>query len=373
MNIYLDNTSTKEILPECINAVQEIMINNWHNPSGLTQESKNAKKILYDCRMIIAKHINADPSEIIFTSSGCESNSLALTGFLKAYSGYYLVIDQNSHASVINNPDTSNCLRVDNHGAIKEDEMIKFAELSNNLFSINGVNNETGTINNIKHLTYIAHNYGINNFIHIDGVQILGKLKIDVKDLDVDMMSFSGHKIGAPSGIGFLYVRKGIKLNPIIYGSQEDGLRGGTENLPYIVALAEAIKSININDNNNLKSTRQKFIDMLQSINECEVKINQSEKQMDSILSVTFIGIDAQSLLLYLDTQDIKCNTGSACNSFQYKPSHVLLNNGLSEKDALSTIRFTIDEMTDEEMIKVCKAIKDFCNITNLKEGWWRY
>ena len=373
--IYLDNAATTKPKKEVIDAINQCLINDWGNPSSLYKIGVDAKRIIEESRKTVANLIGAKPSEIIFTSGACESNSLAICGYLDAYNEMLITspIEHKSIVNLIENKKYKHHVRilpVDNNGLvdlIKLEENILHSKLERNLFyninqtqsipliSIQFANNEIGTIQNIKEISNIVHKR--EGILHTDATQIIPDRRINVKELGIDMMSFTGQKLGAPKGIGVLYVKEGINLQPIIYGSQENSLRGGTENVPYIAGLKVAIDNL-VYPTSEL---RDYFVDrMLSEIDDCYlVGCEFGDNRLKNNASICFKGIDSESLLVILDQEAIYVSSGSACNNFSKKSSHVLTALGLPEEDLNSVIRFTFGEdNTKEEIDMVIKKLK---------------
>lgn len=348
--IYLDNAATKKPKREVINVINKCPTDNWGNPSSLYEFGVRAKDIVEKSRRIVADFIGADPSEIIFTSGACESNSQAICGYFKRYAAG-LITTSIEHKSVMNIADDYKnrtlILEVDNNGFVNTNQLEEFlvnCSFKNALVSIQYANNEIGTIQNIKYISELVHRY--DGILHTDATQIIPDRKIDVKG--IDMMSFSGQKLGATKGIGVLYVRNGIKLSPIIYGSQEKFRRGGTENVPYIAGLGEAIKNIIYQTEEN----RNYFVDrVLSEISDCYlIGCQCGNNRLKNNASICFKGVESESVLLMLDQRGICVSSGSACNGASLKPSYVLEAIGLPEKDIHSVVRFTFGEETKDEV-----------------------
>lgn len=366
--IYLDNASTTKPAMEVVDAINSILIKEWYNPSGSYSSSVRANEALTEARKVIAESINASPDEIIFVSSGSEANNLAVKGFFDVNKDYGLITDRFSHSSVRSIKHWRYYLKNNRHGFIYNYSILETIEkmsLIYNLkpfFSIVGANNEFGTIQNIKHISQIIHNH--NGILHVDAVQLYPEMKIDVKKFKIDMMSVSGHKFGCPPGVGFLYVRKGIKISPIISGQQEYSLRGGTENLAYIHSMSVAVNLIDYNENSKIKIIRDYAIDKLLEIEDSYL-VGSREHRLSNNINICFRGIDSSSLILYLDNYGICVNNGSACNSSSYEPSKSLKALGMSDNDAHSCVRITLGkDSTVEEIDYLCKIIKQYCDVT---------
>ena len=382
MSIYLDNASSVPVLDENLKLINDTLL-NWYNPNGLYNKSLNNRKIIEDMRKDILLSIGGNVEDkLIFTSSGSEANNMALDVL-----NYAIVYDPTSHSSVIDKCEYYHNkgfpvypLSVLDTGAIglmdMYDKLCKAAWNKNNMkprnviVSICGGNNENGHIQDLeeiiniigtvkKHIQY-ATKEEFNIYLHVDAVQLIVQEKVNVCKKHIDMMTLSGHKIGSPYGIGLLYIKKGIDISPIIFGEQEYGLRGGTENLPYIASLYNSIKSINY-DNIKYIDKLQKYMFVLLSMIDCCHIVGSINDRLSNNVSCLFKGYDGESIVNYLDLYGIQCSTGSACNSYKRIPSHVLKAMGYKDEECLSQVRFTIGSETRIEDIEyTVKIIKQF-------------
>lgn len=353
--VYLDYASTSPLSQSFLGKL-DILAIDWSNPSSLYGSGHYNKHVIEKTREKIANMINAEPEEIIFTSSGSEANALAIDGFLKANKDYEAICSNIEHASIYNNPNVLHALRVDEKGFVSP------ALLENHehkLVSVMMVNNEIGTYQPIKDIVEIAHKNGC--IVHTDAVQAFGKTEIDVKYLDVDMMSISGHKVGSLRGVGALYVKKGIKLAPIIYGEQENGLRGSTYNDFAIKSLSNALNDVNYDDLIGIKSKRTFLLNRLMK-NE-HIRLNGSlDMRAESNINIRIkdISISGMQIVELLDEAGFEVSSGSACHSSSAKPSHVLKAIGLSDEDALHSIRITIGKETSvQNLIDFADALEN--------------
>lgn len=354
--IYLDNAATTPLLER----VKETIIyhlDDFGNPSSIYSEGTKAKRMLEEAREKIANCIHAEPDEIIFTSGGTESNNLALNGA-------NLVVSNIEHHSVLNNHHL--ITKVDESGVclstyletILENTFTKYLTRydSPNICSVMLVNNEIGTIQPIKELASVAHKHGY--LFHTDAVAACGYMPIDVKELDVDAMSIAGHKFGAPKGIGALYIKKEVQdESPAIFygGSQEFGIRPGTENVIGAYAMAIALESMMILYNQyNIE-----FDKMKQYIEQSVLSIPNSyincydSPRCNHIISARFNGVDAETLVLTLDSMGVAVSAKSACSSSDGQVSHVLKAIGLTDEEASSTVRISIGPKNSLEEIEV--------------------
>lgn len=379
---YLDVASTTKPRKEVIKAMMPYFEKFWSNPSSLYSPSVEVKDKIEQARWSVGKFIGAKGDEIFFTSGGSESNCWAITGFINecwSRSEYAIVITSTiEHKSIIDCVENSNAdfhfIGVDKQGFIDinklEELLIKVSEFDikpncNVLVSIQFANNEIGTIQPIKEIAALAHKYG--GIFHTDAVQAFGHLPFNVYDLDVDMLSVSGHKVGCPKGIGFLYKKTGINIKPLIYGSQMDGMRGGTENVPYIIGMARAVRLLE--DEQSMardmcvELLKNNFINKLRKFG-CTINGSLDNRLINNV-NVTFPNITGEALLYMLDTAGIYASTGSACNSYDIEPSHVLKAIGLTNIEAMKTVRFTLpDDITEEQINKVIDEIDKAIKIT---------
>ncbi|MEA3430473.1 MAG: cysteine desulfurase NifS [Nanoarchaeota archaeon] len=373
--VYLDNGATTKVDSRVIESMHEYFTKNYGNASSLHKLGREAKKAIEEARKNIAKSINAEPKEIIFTSGGTESDNLAIKGIMEhciAGKNKHMITSKIEHPAVLN---TCKCLEkqgikvtyldVDKDGLINIEQLKESITQDTVLVSIMHANNEIGTIQPIKKIAKICHENKV--IFHTDAVQSYTKENIDVKDMDIDMASFSSHKIHGPKGIGFLYKKQDIHICPLINGgSHESGLRPGTENVPGIIGLAKAVTVSNNNELNKMKILRNKLIKELKTIPE-SILNGHEEKRLVNNVNFCFKYIEGESLLLHLDNKSIAASTGSACSSHELKPSHVLLAIGLPAETAHGSLRLTLSKYTTEKDIDYAiKNIKEI--VANLRE-----
>lgn len=363
MSIYLDAASTTKVKPKVIDAMMPYFTEKWYNPSSLYSKSSEIKKDIESARKTVANYINANSNELFFTSGGSEGNCWVIQGFINYCNRkgreVTVITSTIEHKSIIACVENMNVdvhyVGVDKEGFVDMkalEDLIHDAYLEANdiLVSIQFANNEIGTIQHIKEIASLAHKY--NAVFHTDAVQAFGHVLIDVKDLDVDMLTASGHKIGCPKGIGVLYKKYSVSIDPLIYGSQMDGMRGNTENVPYIMGMAKAVELLQEDDEYQLRMTilRNNFITQLRSLG-CSINGSMEERLCNNISITFFQNISGESMVYMLDTCDIYVATGSACNSHAMKASHVLKAIGLSDEDAHKTIRITLpDDITMDDI-----------------------
>lgn len=369
--IYLDNAATTKVDKEVIEDITWYLENRWYNPSSVYEEGLQVKRDLEEGRRIVAEDIGAEPEEIIFTSGGSEANNLAIKGLLMNGEIDHIITTKLEHSSVAKIVDTCDAipftwyeLKNDDLGRVDLDclyDALFHCDPYKTLVVINAVNNETGVMQPLYEISAVCRSYGVK--LHVDMVQGFSHIGIDVNAPHMDMMSVSGHKWGCPKGIGFLYKRKGIDLSPIITGGkQENGFRGGTENVAYIYAMARQIQRL---DKKEYTISRDDIIDLLGNTGH-DFIYNGCIIGSPNILSITVPGVDGQTLMTMLNHDGICVSTGSACNEGSKEPSRVLLSMDISEEDALCTIRVSLSwDNTIEDIKALAKSLKK--NINMLK------
>ena len=366
--IYVDNAATTKIDDEAFDLMFDLQKNFFANPSSSYKLARSLKKILNESREKIAVCINAEPNEIIFTSGGTESDNWAIKSsvFANLSQNPHVITSSIEHKAVLNSCTameklgcTVTKLPVNNFGEVNPDDLQKNISQQTKLVSIMLANNEVGTIQPIKILADFAHSAGI--IFHTDAVQAVGHIPIDVKNLNVDMLSASAHKFNGPKGIGFIYIRNGLQILPYIDGgSQEFSKRAGTENIPSIAAMALALEK-NCRD---MKSNSEKVSTCAKILIDClknhsvDFILNGSDNRLPGHLSLSFKNCEGESILHRLDLKNICVSTGSACNSNQTKISHVLQALKIPEDYIRGTIRITFgkDNSTDDAK-NICKEL----------------
>ncbi len=368
MKVYLDNAATTHIHPEVINAMLPYLNDYFGNPSSTHSYGRKVRVAIEEAREKFAYLINADPSEIYFTSGGTEADNYVLNGIAKVNfeetKRKKILITGGEHKAIIESADALSKLGYDieklelNHDSMLEkDELQKGIDKETSLASVIFVNNETGAVNNIVELKKIISDPDC--YFHTDAVQAFGKIEIDVKKLGIDALSASAHKIGGPKGVGFAYVKNGTPMTSLIIGGgQERNRRGGTENVLGIMGFAKAaeISVESINDNFEIvRELKQKFLSNVKEFDSEGILINGGEKASPYILSLTLkneiYNNDSESILMFMDINGVACSSGSACTSGTIKPSHVILASGLKSKDAQGTIRFSFSPQNTFEEI----------------------
>ena len=373
-NYYLDTASTTQPLQDVVDVMMPYFEDKWYNPSSLYGKSVDVKNDLDKARKTVADSINAEPNEIYFTSCGSESNCWAIQGFVKNVMKNgrtpVIITSKIEHKSIMSCVDDMELLGativrvpVDMCGFIDVsylDNCLHTLKNRDILVSIQYANNECGTIQDIERISKIVDGYGA--VFHVDAVQTFGQVNIDVNELGIDMMSVSGHKLGCPKGIGFLYKRDGINIAPLIYGSQMDGMRGGTENIPYIIGFAKAVEIARYNLDKHcmfsIADVRNYLIRELEDIG-CQL-IGPRKYRLPNNACIMFPkGYGGEELLYMLDMSGIKVSTGSACNSHSKEPSYVMKALGLTDEEAARVVRFTISsDVSFSDVNKIVKEIE---------------
>lgn len=358
--IYLDNNATTKCDEEVYDAMKPYLENQYGNPSSIYSFGTSIKAKIEKARKKVAELLNADESEIIFTSCASESNVTAIMSAIRSFPNKKQIITTKvEHASIMETMKylesigyTITYLQVDTYGRISLEELERTITDSTCLITIMMANNELGNIYPIKEIGKIAEKHNI--LFHTDAVQAVGKISIDVRELGVTTLSLSGHKIHAPKGIGVLYVKKGIPFMPLIFGHQESNHRGGTENVAHIVGLGKAIELImcdNDNTNRKLKELRDFMEIEIQKNNKDVVIYGDLQNRLPNTSSIAFKGVNAEELLLLLESFNIFVSTGSACNAKNIEPSHVLMACNANLKE-FSPIRVSLSKYNTKEEIE---------------------
>ena len=382
--IYADNAATTKMSDAAINKMVSIMRENYGNPSSLYEFGQKAKEIIEQARIDIAKIINAKPNEIIFTSGGSEADNQAILSaaeFGMKFGKKHIISSAFEHHAVLHTLEKLKkfgfditLLNVHENGIIIPEELEKFIRNDTCLVTIMYANNEIGTIQPIKKIGEICRNHKI--IFHTDAVQAVGHIPINVVDENIDMLSASAHKFHGPKGTGFLYAKNGIKLTNLIEGgAQEQGKRAGTENVPGIAAMAEALKESNekIHENSSkLIKIRKKLIEGLKKIPHSALN-GDEEKRLPGNINFCFEGIEGESLLLLLDDKGIQASSGSACTSGSLDPSHVLLAIGRVHDVAHGSLRLSLGEkITEKEVDYIIKSVKESVEYLRGMSPVWR-
>ena len=366
--IYADNAATTKLDPDAFEVMKEILSEEYANPSQSYSFSKHSRELLKQARKEIAEYINAEPDEIYFTSGGTESDNWAVKGAAEYFGRSKAVLcSKIEHHAVLNSCESLEVqgypvayIPCDSQGIITPDNLHGVIH-SPSIVSVMTVNNEVGTIQPVSELAKIAHKHGA--LFHTDAVQAVGHIPVDVKLSDVDMMSASAHKFNGPRGIGFLYIKKGTPLLPLINGgSQQNGLRGGTENVAAIMGMVVALKN-NVNriaeNNIHIQTLCTQFLSELS----VRYHLNGSDNGYAGICSISFDGIRGEALFHLLDLKGCYVSTGAACDSHKTQISHVLYAMNVPERQAESTIRVSFGkDNTLDDAIKLAESVNNIVN-----------
>ena len=375
--IYLDHAATTAARPEVVEAMLPYFTEKFGNPSSVYTFSQQNKAVITQCRDVIANSLNAKSNEIYFTAGGSESDNWALKATAEAYAskGKHIITTKIEHHAILHTAQyleqrgfEVTYLDVDENGLVKLDQLKAAIRPDTILISVMFANNEIGTIDPIKEIGEIAHEHGI--IFHTDAVQAYGQVPIDVDEYHIDMLSASGHKLNGPKGIGFLYIRTGLKLRSFVHGgAQERSRRAGTENVTGIVGLAKAVEiAFATMEERTKKETamRDHLIDRLLAEVPYARLNGHRTKRLPNNVNISFQFIEGESMLIMLDMKGICASSGSACTSGSLDPSHVLLAIGLPHEIAHGSLRMTLgEENTMEEMDYVADQIKEI--VTKLR------
>jgi len=359
--IYLDNNATTQVADAVRDAMIPYLEAAYGNPSSIHDLGKEAREAVEKARRQVAKLISSQPRRIIFTGGGSEADNLALKGvaFAQREKGNHIITTSIEHPAII-----STCeflkglgyrityLEVDEDGWLAPERLQEAITEDTILVSIMMANNEVGTILPVRELCHIVHERGI--LFHTDAVQAIGKIKVDVQELDVDLLSLSGHKFYGPKGIGALYVKKGVRLEPVIHGGkQEVGLRAGTENVPAIVGLGKAAELATqaSRDSQKIEGLRDKLEAEIKKLVP-DARLNGHRKhRLPNTLNLTLPGLRGESIVVAMDQHSISLSSGSACKSGSPEPTHVLIAMGRTEEEAHCSVRFSLSHKTTKEDI----------------------
>lgn len=369
--IYLDHAATTAARPEVVEAMLPYFTEKFGNPSSVYGFAAGNKKVITDVRELIAKSLNTNAQDIYFTAGGSESDNWALKAAAEAYEGKgkHIITTKIEHHAILHTCEylekkgfEVTYLNVDENGVVKLDELKAAIRPDTILISVMFANNEIGTIQPIEEIGAIAKEHKV--LFHTDAVQAYGQVPIDVDKMNIDMLSASGHKLNGPKGIGFLYIRKGLRLRSFVHGgAQERSRRAGTENVTGIVGLGKAVEiAMNTMEERTAKELemRNYLIDrILAEIPYARLNGDRTNRLPNNV-NISFQFIEGESLLIMLDMKGICASSGSACTSGSLDPSHVLLAIGLPHEIAHGSLRLTLgDENTMEEMDFVVETLKE--------------
>ncbi len=381
--VYLDYAATTPTHPEVVKAMMPYFGEKFGNPSSIHSFGQEAKKAIEDARNRVAALINAQPEEIYFTSGGTEADNFALKGVAYAYQekGRHIITSAIEHHAVLEpchfleqQGFEVSYLPVDQYGVVDPDRVLKEIKRGTILISIMHANNEIGTVEPIEEIAENARKRGI--LFHTDAVQTAGTIRIDVNDMNIDLLSISAHKIYGPKGVGALYIRKGVKIVPFLQGGgQERHKRASTENVPGIVGFARAVDlAIEEMEERNRHSIRLRDRLIKGLFERIEgIRLNgHPVNRLPNNVNIAVKNIEGEAMLLRLDQAGIAASSGSACTSGSLDPSHVLLACGLLHEEAHGSLRFTVGRLTTEEdidyLVEVLpKIVEDLRRISPLK------
>lgn len=375
--IYLDNAATTKTAPEVVEAMLPYFTEHFGNPSSVYGFAAANKEVITRQREIIADTLGAKSNEIYFTAGGSESDNWALIATAEAYAskGKHLITSKIEHHAILHTCEylekkgfEVTYLDVDENGIVDREQLKSAIREDTILISIMYANNEIGTIQPIREIGAIAHEHGI--LFHTDAVQAFGQVPINVDEDQIDMLSASGHKLNGPKGIGFLYIRKGVKIRSFIHGgAQERRRRAGTENVPGIVGFGKAVERAVSTMEVRTKKERELRDYLIERIEKeipyCRLNGDRT-KRLPNNVNFSFRFIEGESLLIMLDMKGICASSGSACTSGSLDPSHVLLAIGLPHEIAHGSLRMTLsEETTKEDLDYVVENLKEI--VSNLR------
>lgn len=366
MEAYLDNSATTRVAPEVVETVSKVMLEDYGNPSSKHMKGVEAERYVKDAKAVIAKSLKCQEKEIIFTSGGTESNNMAIIGSALANQrrGKHIITTAVEHASV-KQPFfyleelgfRVTFLPVDHDGHVKLDALKEALDEETILVSIMYVNNEIGAVEPIEEIGHIVKTYNPDIVFHVDAIQGYGKYRIAPKKLGIDLLSVSGHKIHAPKGTGFLYIKEKTKIKPLILGGgQQNGMRSGTDNVPGVAGLGKAVSLI-YNEHfdekiDRLYELKEFMVSELKNISGVTVNGKTGRDSAPQIVSASFEGVRAEVLLHALEEKNIYVSSGSACSSNRPGLSSTLVAAGIDKKLLDSTIRFSFCYETTKEEIE---------------------
>ncbi|MGC7873674.1 cysteine desulfurase NifS [Desulfosporosinus sp. SYSU MS00001] len=361
--VYLDHSATTPVDPEVAALMMTYYTEKYGNPSSVHSFGREAKQALEEARRQVAELIGAEPSEVTFTSGGTEADNLAILGTAEALSkkGKHIITSAVEHHAVLEtceylekNGFDLTIVPVDEEGIVSVESVKKAIRPDTILITMMHANNEVGAIQPVAEIGKLAKEHGV--VFHVDAVQSLGKIPIDVKAMAIDLLTISSHKIYGPKGVGALYIRKGVRVAPRIYGGgQEKKRRSGTENTPGIIGFGKACELAGrrmAEDAQHLSKLRDKLMNgIVEKIDYVKINGPLGDKRLPNNVNISIQFVEGESLLLSLDMLGIAASSGSACTSGSLDPSHVLLAMGLVHEIAHGSLRFTLGRQNTEEDI----------------------
>ena len=357
--IYLDNAATTPLTPAIKQYIIELL-DQFYNPSSLYQSGIDTRQIIEQARSNVAKFINGKSENIIFTSGGSASNTLAIRGYVQKHNCtvLYSPIAHKSIIKCVESIKNAYPLKVNKYGQIDFDDLKEWLDSRSGKFfvALDYSNSEIGTVQDVNKIIDLVHFY--NGVVYLDCTGSISQIPVDVNNLGVDMLGFSGHKIHALKGVGVLYRKENIELEPLVYGSQEQGLFAGTEN---VLGIASLSKAIELYDYSSISSNNRDYVYdyIIREIPDSYLIGTPFEHRLPHNLYMCFKGIQGESLMILLDMNDIQVSTGSACTSNDLQPSPTLTAIGMDKEDINSCIRMTFSNETKEKLDYVCSKLKE--------------
>ena len=382
--IYLDNAASTKIHDDVLDSMIPYLKDQYGNPSSIHRYGRLARKAIEKARKQIAFLINADPSEILITSGGTESNNTALNGITMKKPSSHILTSSIEHDAILEpckklskNGFDIDYVSVDNFGMVDPEDIKNKITEKTSLVSIMFGNNEVGTIQPISEIAKICNSHNV--LFHTDAVQAIGKIPINVKELGIDLLSISSHKLYGPKGIGALYIKNGIDIDPVILGGgQEDGLRSGTENVANIVGFGKACEIAKDRLDENISHMDKLRNFLIEKIHNEIPKVTLNGHPQSRLVNnahFTFLGINGEDLIIKLDEYGIAASTGSACSVNTQKSSHVLESMGFSLEQITGSLRLTVGIFNDEKEIETTvdilkKIIQELRSFSPFKEKY---
>ncbi len=379
--VYMDHAATTPVDSRVMKAMEPYFSEEFGNASSLYHHGQQARLAMETARKKSARLLNADAEEIVFTSGGTESDNAAIIGAAMAGKGNHIITTKIEHHAVLETCAhlerkgfRVTCLDADEQGMINPEDVRKALTEKTSLVSVMHVNNEIGTIQPLKEIGEICSSRGV--LFHTDAVQGFGKLPIDVREMNIDMLTASSHKIYGPKGVGLLFVRKGVKIEPLIHGgSHEHGMRAGTENIPGMVGFGRACELCSEGmgeEAKRLGRLRERLVKGVLEIPRSHLN-GHPDKRLHGNANFRFDGIEGEALVLRLDSLGIEASTGSACSSRELKPSHVLTAIGLKPEQAHGSLRLTLGRhSTKEDVDYMVKKLPEVVGNLRKISPFWR-
>ena len=362
MQVYLDNSATTKVFDSVKDIMVKIMTEDYGNPSSLHYKGVEAEKYIKEAKDIIAKSLRAKPQEIVFTSGGTESNNMAIIGTALANrrAGNHIITSTIEHASVYNvfgfleeQGFKVSYIPVDEYGHLRQDILEETIDAETILVSCMYVNNEIGSVNPVSEIGSLIKKKNPKTVFHVDAIQAYGKYKIVPKSMNIDLLSVSSHKIHGPKGAGFIYIKEGTKIKPIIFGGgQQKGMRSGTDNVPGAAGMAQAAEKIYQDHEakiDKMYELKAHFIDRLSELSDITINGLTGRDSAPHVISVSFAGVRSEVLLHALEDKGICVSSGSACSSNHPAVSGTLKGIGVKKELLDSTLRFSLSVFTTQE------------------------